>query len=225
MEVMTMDGNDHGGSLHERVYARLEEDILAGRYQDGESVTECQVAEELGVSRTPVREALRQLEREGLVAFTPNKGATVKGMTDEDIRDIGEMRTKIEGIAARRAASAISEAQLSQLETLLEEEERCTYKEESEALVRLDTQFHEIIFEACGSRFLRRTLQSFHHSIRQARRLSLGGGGRAEHMLKEHRSILEALRARNVEGAESLMVCHVRNATRNIRRMMQKEAR
>ena len=102
-------------SLRDQVFARLEEDILSGRYLPGDALTECGIASTLGVSRTPVREAIRQLDQEGLVDFLPNRGAIVKGLSDEDIRDIGEIRTKIEGIAARRAAKTITESQLLEL--------------------------------------------------------------------------------------------------------------
>ena len=206
-------------SLRDQVFARLEEDILSGRYLPGDALTECGIASTLGVSRTPVREAIRQLDQEGLVDFLPNRGAIVKGLSDEDIRDIGEIRTKIEGIAARRAAKTITEPQLLELTGLLAEEAEQTRRGESDILTRLDSRFHEIIFEASGSRLLNRTLRSFHHAIRQARRLSLRGGSRAEKTLLEHQAILDALRKRDPEQSETLMSRHVRNATQSIHRM------
>jgi DNA-binding GntR family transcriptional regulator len=209
-------------SLREQVYRQLEDAILSGRYAPGENLTECAIAETLGVSRTPVREAIRQLDQEGLVDFVPNKGAVVKVLSEDDVRDIGEIRTNIEGIAARRAATAIKPEQLAALEALIREEISQTSRGAVDQLTQIDSRFHEIIFEASGSRLLNRTLRSFHHAIRQARHLSLRGAHRAEKTLAEHQALLDALRAGDARQAEALMVRHVRNATRNIQQTRHK---
>lgn len=206
-------------SLRGKVFSRLENDILNGRYKAGDSFTESRVAAELGVSRTPVREAIRQLELEGLVAYIPNKGATVEGLSEEDIRDIGEIRTKIEGIAARRAAGAILPEQLAAMQEILALEAFHTERGNTGPLLQLDTRFHEIIFQASGSRLLKRTLSSFHHYIQQARSLSMQNMERAGKTLSEHRAILTALQDQDAGRAEILMAQHVRNATRNISRL------
>lgn len=104
MEVVFGDSVQRSNSLHSRVYNRIRNDILNGVYEPGESLVELKLSEELGVSRTPVREALRQLELEGLVQSVPNKGATVRGVTEQDIQDIYTIRMLIEGLAARWAA-------------------------------------------------------------------------------------------------------------------------
>lgn len=213
------------GSLREQVYAQLEDAILTGRYMPGDDLTECAIAESMGVSRTPVREAIRQLDQEGLVDFVPNKGAVVMGLSEEDIRDIGEIRTNIEGIAARRAAQAIKAEQLEALAALLVEEASLTSRGDTERLTQIDSRFHEIIFEASGSRLLSRTLRSFHHAIRQARHLSLRGAQRAEKTLAEHEAILDAMRTGNPQQAEALMVRHVRNATKNIQHLQKTPGR
>ena len=215
---------DREASLSGKVFERLEGDILNGRYRPGDSFTESRVAQELGVSRTPVREAIRQLELEGLVDYVPNKGATVMGLSEEDIRDIGEIRTKIEGIAARRATSMITEAQLSELRGILALEAFHTERGDTEPLTRLDSRFHEIIFLASGSRLLNRTLRSFHHYIQRARSLSMKAMDRAEKTLGEHRAILVALEEKDQDRAETLMVHHVRNATRSMNRLTEKHA-
>jgi DNA-binding GntR family transcriptional regulator len=206
-------------SLRGKVFTRLENDILNGRYLAGDSFTESRVAAELGVSRTPVREAIRQLELEGLVTYVPNKGATVEGLSEEDIRDIGEIRTKIEGIAARRASVSISPDQLTALQEILALEAFHTGRGEAGPLLQLDTRFHEIIFQASGSRLLNRTLKAFHHYIQRARSLSLQNMERAGKTLSEHGAILSALQGQDADRAETLMVQHVRNATRNISRL------
>ena len=103
---------DH--SLGSRVFQRLREDILSGRYKEREELRETTIGKELGVSRTPVREALRQLELEGLVTIVPNKGAYVTGISAKDIKDIYVLRSMLEGLCARWATEHITEEQLDE---------------------------------------------------------------------------------------------------------------
>ncbi len=206
-------------SLRGRVFMTIENDILNGKYMPGDNLNESRVAGELKVSRTPVREAIRQLELEGLVAYIPNKGAIVKGMSSEDIRDIYDIRIKIEGLAAKRAAANMTPAQLKELQEVVEFEEFYTNKGDTEQILKLDTRFHEIIFKASGSRLLNRTLTSFHHYIQRARNLSLMDKERAKKALKEHMAIMKAIEKKDREKAESLMAQHILNASENIERI------
>ena len=216
------DGNGDANSslsLGGRVFVKLENDILNGRYLQGESLNESRVAEELKVSRTPVREAIRQLELEGLVAFIPNKGAIVKGLSREDISDIFEIRMKIEGLAAKRAAMNITAEKLEELKEAVGLEEFYTKRDNAEQILKMDTKFHEIIFRASGSRLLDRTLTSFHHYIQRARSLSLKDKKRAKTALEEHRAIMKAIEDGNKEKAEILMSEHIKNASESIERL------
>lgn len=206
-------------SLRGRVFMTIENDILNGKYKPGESLNESKVASQLNVSRTPVREAIRQLELEGLVAYIPNKGAIVKGMSSEDIKDIYDIRIKIEGLAAKRAASNMTPAQLKELKEVVEFEEFYTQKGDVEQILRMDSRFHELIFKASGSRLLNRTLTSFHHYIQRARSLSLMDKDRARKALKEHKAILRAIEKKDREKAESLMAEHILNASENIEKI------
>jgi DNA-binding GntR family transcriptional regulator len=206
-------------SLGGRVFAKLENDILNGKYLPGESLNESRLAAELNVSRTPVREAIKQLELEGLVAFIPNKGAIIRGLSREDICDIFEIRMKIEGLAAKRAAERITPEQLKELAEVIEFEEFYTKRGNTEQILRMDSRFHEIIFRASGSRLLDRTLTSFHHYIRRARSLSLGDRERANTALKEHKAIFRAIKRGDREKAEALMSEHVRKASANVERL------
>ncbi len=203
-------------SLHGRVFVKLENDILNGKYKPGESLKEASIANEMKVSRTPVRESIRQLELEGLVAYIPNKGVVVKGLSLEDIRDIFDIRMKIEGLAAKRAASNITPEQLKELQEVVEFEEFYTRKGDTEQILKLDTKFHEIIFRASGSRLLDRTLTSFHHYIQRARNLSLKDKERAKKALIEHKAIMQAIARKDKEKAEILMSEHILNASENI---------
>jgi DNA-binding GntR family transcriptional regulator len=137
-------------SLHGKVFDQLKNGILNGKYKHGDLLNEVKMAEEMGVSRTPVREALRQLELEGLAAYTPNKGVVVRGLSREDIKDIYQIRLMIEGMTARRAAENITEEELAELKEYIELEEFYTGRDDVKQLSRLDSCFHETIYKACG---------------------------------------------------------------------------
>ena len=151
-------------SLGGRVFKRLREDILKGRYKQQDELREATIGKELGVSRTPVREALRQLELEGLVTIVPNKGAYVTGISQKDIWDIYQMRKYLEGMCARWAAEHITEDQLEELEETILLSEFQMKKENGynkEQVTGLDGRFHTILYEASGSRMLCHVLTDF----------------------------------------------------------------
>ncbi|WP_213974330.1 GntR family transcriptional regulator [Tepidanaerobacter acetatoxydans] len=213
---MTSDMQDTGYSLRARIYNSLKKSILDGTYKHGESLIEMKLAKELGVSRTPIREALRQLELEGLVSSIPNKGVIVEGVTLQDIDDIYTIRKTIEGLAARWAAEKISDAQLKKLKDILDLMEFYTKKGNTEKLSELDSKFHDIIFQASNSRPLESVLTNFHQFIQRARLISVKAEGRAIHSLKEHRDIYDALAAHDADTAEKAMTNHVGNARVNL---------
>lgn len=203
-------------SLRGRIFHQLQNDILNGRYQPGESLVEKKLSDELGVSRTPIREAIRQLELEGLVQSFPNRGVVVTGISAKDIEDIYTIRMMIEGLAARWAAEKITDVELSELKEAIEFEEFYTLKNDAEHLLKFDSRFHEIIFRACKSKPLMHTLSTFHHYVQKARCLSLRSPDRAKMVLEEHRAIYKAIMDRNPEMAEKLTIEHVRNASVNM---------
>lgn len=200
-------------SLRAKVFSQLQNDILNGKYAQGENLIESRLCDELGVSRTPVREAIRQLELEGLVTSIPNKGAIVKGITSKDIEDICTIRMMIEGLAARWAAEKATPQELAELKEAVELEEFYTDKKGVEQLLKFDSRFHEIIYRASKSNPLMQTLSSFHLYIQRARSASLSSPGRAKKVLEEHRAILQAIVDRDPDRAEKLTVEHVRNAS------------
>lgn len=216
MEVVFGDSVQRSNSLHSRVYNRIRNDILNGVYEPGESLVELKLSEELGVSRTPVREALRQLELEGLVQSVPNKGATVRGVTEQDIQDIYTIRMLIEGLAARWAAEKITPEELEELKEAVDLEEFYTTKSNYGNLLRFDTRFHDIIFKASKSKPLMYTLSTFHRYVQKARRVSMSSPERAAEVLQEHKAILQAIIDRDADRAEKLMTQHVKNASLNL---------
>lgn len=213
---MLSDMQDTGYSLRSKIYNQLKNAILNGVYKPGESLIEMKVAKEMGVSRTPVREAIRQLELEGLVSSIPNKGVIVEGVTEQDVEDIYTIRKMIEGLAARWAAEKITDEQLKEMKDVIELMEFYTEKGELDKLSELDTQFHDIIFRACNSRPLESVLTNFHHFIQRARFVSIKADGRASVSLEEHANIYNALASHDPDAAEKAMVRHVDQARSNL---------
>lgn len=203
-------------SLSGKVFRTLRERILTGKYQAGSELREITIGKELGVSRTPVREALRQLELEGLVRIVPNKGAYVNGISNEDVNDIYMIRTRLEGLAARLAAKRITQEQLREMEELLVLSDFYREKEMTEQLAALDGKFHMILYEACGSRMLKHLLTDFHRYVQMARRNSVKTAERAEKSICEHRDILNAMKEKDEEKAERLMEEHIRHVVQHL---------
>lgn len=203
-------------SLRGRVFHKIREDILRGRYRQNEAMKELQISKELGVSRTPVREALRQLELEGLVTIIPNKGAVVSGINAKDIKDIYAIRSMIEGLSAQWAAENITEEQLNELEEIVYLSEFHYKKGHIDQLYELDNKFHEMLYQASGSKILQHVLSDFHHYVQRVRKTSLSSFERAEKSILEHKAILDALRSKDTEEARRLTNIHVQNTSKNV---------
>ena len=203
-------------SLRGRVFHHMREDILSGKYKKDDELRENTIANELGVSRTPVREALRQLELEGLVKIVPNKSAVVTGFSAKDMHDIYIIRSYLEGLCAKLACENITEAQIEALEEIQYLFDFHTKKKHFEQLVELDDRFHDIIYEASNSRMLTHVLVDYHHYVGRIRKVSLSNEERAEYCSKEHNAILEALRQRDGDKAEQLAHQHILNTIQNI---------
>lgn len=208
--------NTESSSLRARVFSALESDIINGEYKAGDSLSELSLSKKYNVSRTPVREALMQLELEGLVELTPNKGAVVVGISEKDVEDIYTIRMHIEGLAARLCADNITDSELRELEELTDLQEFYLSRGDFDSLRELDSRFHSIIFESCRSKPLRFMLSSFHNYTQRARTISVKTDGRAEKTVAEHRAILEALRKRDGALAEKLTTEHIAHAKESI---------
>ncbi len=203
-------------SLRGRVFQRLRDDILSGRYQENEELKEVAIGEELGVSRTPVREAFRQLELEGLIQIIPNKGAYVTGITMKDVEDIYRMRSLLEGLCARWATEHITKEQLEEMEENVYLSEFHAGKGHFEQMAEMDNRFHEIMYEACNSKMLEHLLKDFHQYVLRVRQKTLASQVRSKASNKEHRMIMEAIRNGNPDLAEQLAHEHIVNAYENM---------
>lgn len=203
-------------SLRGRVFNRLREDILSGKYEEHEELKEVAIGEELGVSRTPVREAFRQLELEGLIQIVPNKGAYVTGITAKDVKDIYMIRSSLEGMCARLATENISTEQLEELEENVYLASFHASKGHMEQMAELDNRFHHILYEACDSKMLQKLLQDFHQYVMRVRRKTLSTKERGIASNEEHRLIMEAIKDKNAKEAERLANLHMNNAYDNM---------
>ncbi len=209
------DASDHY-SLRGRVFNKLREDILAGVHRENDELKENSIANELGVSRTPVREALRQLELEGLVTMIPNKGAYVTGITSKDMHDIYVIRSYLEGLCAKWACEHITQAQIEELEEVLYLSDFHAKKNHNEQMVELDNKFHELIYQASGSKILYHVLSDFHHYVERIRKITLAMPSRASQASQEHSAILDAIRERDGKLAEQLACDHIISSIKNI---------
>ena len=203
-------------SLRGRVFQKIREDILAGNYAEKEELREAAISKEMGVSRTPVREALRQLELEGLVTIVPNKGAHVNGISAKDVRDIYTIRSYLEGLCARWACEHITEEQLEGLEEIVCISEFRISKGHREQMAEMDSRFHVLLYASCGSKILEHVLTDYHQYVERVRRKTLSSLERATEAVQEHKSILNALRNKDADTAEKLANEHIYKSMKNI---------
>lgn len=203
-------------SLRGKVFHKLREDILNGKYKENEELKEAAIGEELGVSRTPVREAFRQLELEGLIQMVPNKGAYVTGITLKDVQDIYMIRSLLEGLCAKWATEHITEEQLSEMEENIYLTQFHQEKGHIEQFAALDNRFHEIMYEACNSKILEHTLKDFHQYVYRVRKRTLANGKRGADSCREHKEIMEAIKEKDAKKAQMLANKHMINAYENM---------
>ena len=197
-----------GGSLADYVYRRVLDSLFSGALKPGDTLSEFRLAQQLGVSRTPVHIAIRDLARDGLVEQELNRRPRVARVSREDIHEIFEMRRLLECEAARRAAALIDRATLRRLAVEAKKLEHVGETEAVRAWADFDDIFHEAIAEACGSRRLRDDIlryRTLHHALNSIRMTP----DLLPQALAEHCTILAALEARDAEAAAAAMASHI----------------
>lgn len=204
-------------SLANQVYQQIEKNILSGVYSSGEIISESKLSEELGVSRTPIREAMARLENEKLIGITPS-GTVVLGITDQDVADMFTVKRALEPIVVKKAAMNISGEDLARLKEILDQQEFYEEKQNIEKVRNLDTQFHDIIYSASGSPILQAILSPIHHKLMKYRKDSLTKTGRSRYSISEHAKIYEAIEAGDQEKIEELVLNHVDQAYKSIQK-------
>ena len=198
-------------SLAEQVFDRLETDILSGKYQPGELLTELKLVGDLGVSRTPIREALRRLEQEHIIEVS-QKGILIIGVSRKDLDDILAIRMRIEGLAAYMAAKNITDEQLAELRDTIELQEFYVPKHDADHINDMDSRFHQLIYRFSGSTALFDALMPLHKKVLKYRKASVENEVRSAYSSQEHRAIFEAIAAHDAPLAEQRMRDHIANA-------------
>ncbi|MGE5550394.1 MAG: GntR family transcriptional regulator [Bacteroidota bacterium] len=207
---------DNYKPLRELVFEALREAIVKGVLKPGERMMEIQLAEEMGVSRTPVREAIRKLELEGLVAMVPRKGAYVASLSMKDIIEVFEIRGALEGLAAELAAERITEEELEELERYLVRITESIETEDLTLMVEVDTDFHSQLYRASRNERLSQIINNLREQIQRFRKTSLSVPGRMRRALEEHKKIVEALSSRDGSLARRLAEEHIENAENSL---------
>lgn len=202
-------------SLAERVYEKLENDIVFGVYKRGEILTELKLVEELGVSRTPIREALRRLSQERLIAET-GKGSIVLGITEDDLLDILNIRLNVECLASYYATKNMTPEGLDELQHILDLQEFYLLKDDTEHLRKTDDQFHAAICRISKRNVISDTLTPLHRKIQNYRKASIENKTRKQEVLKEHRSIFEAMKLGDADLAATLTTEHIAHAKKSM---------
>jgi len=210
--------------LRKQVYKVLREAILKGELMIGEKITEMEIADELSVSRTPVREAFRMLEQEELINIIPQQGVFVAGVeTEKEIDDIFQLRAELEGLAAYLAAQKINEEQKALLKEYTKELEECIENNDQRGCIRVDIAFHRIIKEASNNKWLEKFLDTLFEQATRFRSSSFSRKGRMQEFLSEHMELADAINSGDADRARKYAEDHIKAAWDSIITVFEKE--
>ena len=196
--------------LRDIVFEHLREAILTGKLEPSTRLMEVQLAEELGVSRTPVREAIRKLELEGLVEMIPRKGAYVADVSVKDVEEVLEIRTGLEGFASMLAAQRMNREDIDELKRILVIFKEAYDANDSEKMVEADIAFHEVIFKATMNKKLMQINNSLREQVYRFRRMYIVEYHRSENLIYEHEDIIRAIEKRDSELAMKNAMKHIK---------------
>jgi DNA-binding GntR family transcriptional regulator len=210
--------------LRRQVLDELRQSIISGRLEPGARLVERELVGMMGVSRTVIREALRQLETEGLIAIIPNKGPVVRKLSLEEARDLYSIRAVLEGLAARLFVENGDDAQVEKLEHSLEDTAEAYWGGDPAKILETKNRFYEVLFEGAGSTTLSSMIELLHMRIWRWRALGLGHPKRSPERSKESIAdlwaVLEAIRERDSDLAEKTMRDEARRAAAEVMRLL-----
>jgi DNA-binding GntR family transcriptional regulator len=209
--------------LRDVVFGTLREAILKGDLKPGERLMELQLAQKLGVSRTPIREAIRMLEQEGLAVTIPRKGAEVAKMTEKDMEDVLQIREALEILAGRLATEKMTLEQLERLKEGLAAFEAALQTGDVKEIAQTDIDFHDIIYQAADNSKLVGMLNNLREQIYRYRVEYLKEGSSYPRLLREHRLIIEGLEKRDKEYVSTMMQKHMDNQADAVRKIIRKQ--
>lgn len=202
--------------LRDVVFNTLRQAILKGELKPGERLMEIALAERLGVSRTPIREAMRKLELEGLVVMIPRRGAQVANITEKDLNDVLEVRIALENMAIEKACKRMTEEELDKLWRAAREFEHTMAEGNLVRLAEADVAFHEIIYQASDNCRLIQVLNNLREQIYRYRVEYLKEEETRNVLVKEHEELYNAVKARDVERAQEISFEHIENQRKAI---------
>ncbi len=197
--------------LRDVVFKTLRQAILRGELKPGERLMEIQLANKLGVSRTPIREAIRKLELEGLVLMIPRKGAEVAEIKEKGLRDVLEVRRALEELSVQLACDRITAEQLEELETAAEEFRKVLKSEDVTEIAQADVRFHDVIYKAADNQRLMQLLNNLGEQMYRYRVEYLKDSSVYEQLIKEHEEIISHLKKHEKEKAVKMMCEHIDN--------------
>ncbi len=195
--------------LRDIVFQTIRNAIITGEFQPGERLMETQLAEKLGVSRTPIREAIRKLELEGLVIMVPRKGAQVAQFTEKDIQDVLEVRAALEALSARLACKRMDDRSFLKLQLAIAEYSYAAKNKDLETMIEKDVEFHDIICNATQNDKLIQMFNNLKEQVNRYRITYIKNAEDSETVVAEHTAILEALQNRDEETASALASKHI----------------
>lgn len=198
--------------------------MVNGDLAPGEALNEAELARQWEVSRTPVREAIRQLEQEHLVRWSPRRGATVASITVAGVRDLYEVREALEGLTAQLAATHASSDELDELERLAAAIREAHDSGDLAEAIRLDDQLHRCLVRSTGNRVLESHLGGILDRVLMGRMTVRRDPGRIDEIVREHDSIISALRGRDAASAEAEAAGHIRRARLRLMEMLQRSS-
>lgn len=218
---LKMDVNEYL-PLRDVVFNTLRHAILRGEMEPGERLMEIQLAQKLGVSRTPIREAIRKLELEGLVVMIPRKGAEVAHITEKDMRDVLEVRCTLEELAVTLACRNVTDERIEELKVANKVFEAAIISKDVVNIVDADVQFHDIIYAMTDNARLIQIINKLREQMYRYRLEYVKDARTHSILISEHNDIIEQLREKNVDSAKSVVRQHINNQEKGIVRLLNK---
>ena len=209
--------------LRDVVFNTLRQAILKGELKPGERLMEIALAERLGVSRTPIREAMRKLEQEGLVVMIPRRGAQVANITEKDLNDVLEVRIALENVAIEKACARMTEEEMRRLWLAAKEFEHTIAEGNLVKLAEADVAFHEVIYQASDNKRLIQVLNNMREQIYRYRVEYLKDENNYPTLMKEHKDIVEGLVRKNKTQVTETMHQHVKNQAEAVKDMIRQQ--
>jgi DNA-binding GntR family transcriptional regulator len=208
--------------LREIVFTTMREAIINGDFKPGQRLMEVQLAEQMGVSRTPVREAIRKLELEGLVIMVPRKGAYVAGLSNEDVKEVLEIRAVLEGLAASLASKNATKEDMTLLQEIVDQFKHAAQEQDVVKLIRYDSDFHDVVYRASKNKKLIQLISSLREQVQRFRVAYFTKIKNTEILIAEHNELLDAIVGKDALRARHVAENHIATTERLITSMEER---